>query len=75
MLKAVSIKHKHRKEALHSPAQQAMFFALADQLGYDENEVKERAKKKFKHGCFNDITSSEINYLIEKLTDKVEGRE
>lgn len=68
------INHKHRKEALHSIEQQRMFFALGAQLNLDEIAMKERAKKKFSHSCFNDLTKNEINTLIDILVNKVEGR-
>lgn len=64
--------HKHMKIAEHSPQQKAMFFALSSQLGYNTDEVKKRAIKKFKHECFNEIRSGEINQLIEILLAKIE---
>ena len=67
--------HKHIKIAEHSPAQGAMFFALSSQLGYNADEVKKRATKKFKHACFNEIRSGEINQLIEVLLNKVEEKQ
>lgn len=59
--------HKHRTIPNHSIKQAATFFALISDLGHDSIEAKERAAKKYKHNCFNDLTSSEINILIGKL--------
>ena len=62
--------HQHTKIAQHSPSQQAMFFGLANQLGISIQEVKERAVKRFRLKCFNDLKSSQINWLIDKLLEK-----
>lgn len=61
--------HKHRDISLHSPQQRAMFFALSSQLGYPTETVKTRATKRFNHECFNEITTSELTELIDKLIE------
>lgn len=66
------MKHKHRAIPLHSQKQAAMFFALANQLNFNTEEVKIRATRKYKHECFNELLSSEINELIDILSIKVE---
>lgn len=66
--------HKHRAIPNHSPQQAAMFFSLAGQLNFNSEEVKRRATKKFKHECFNDLLSSEINQLIDILVRKFEEK-
>lgn len=63
-------KHKHIVIASHSPKQQAMFFALVNSLALNLEEVKERAKSRFKISCFNELTSSNMNFLIERLLEK-----
>jgi hypothetical protein len=62
--------HKHRAIANHSPNQQRMFFAMVATLGHDPEEVKERAKGHYKVGCFNDLTSKQLNWLIDRLVQK-----
>jgi hypothetical protein len=51
-----------------------MFFALVTTLGYKADELKERAIAKFKKDCFNDLTISDMSYLIDKLVKKQERR-
>ena len=67
--------HKHMETADFSPQQQAMFFALAHQLGFSIQEVKERAKKRFGLKCFNDLKKSQLTWLIDRLVQKQEQRE
>lgn len=57
----------HLERANHSPNQQRMFFAISNNLGFNPEEVKERAKKKFKVDCFNKLTVSNLMFLIDKL--------
>jgi|GEM_PF-4746530 hypothetical protein len=73
MAKTVSSNHNHLHDSIanHSLEQQRMFFALAQTLGYDKNLVKERAKKHFKKECFNELSKSELMWLIDKLVTKV----
>lgn len=68
------MKHKHREIPLHSEAQAAMFFALASELKYEPDEVKERAKNHFKTSCFNDLKISDLMYLIDKMVKKQEEK-
>lgn len=63
--------HIHRMEPLHSVAQARMFFVLVAELKADANTAKERATKKFNHGCFNDLTSEEINWCIDSLQQRI----
>jgi hypothetical protein len=55
-----------------SPVSQkkAKFFALARELGYEAEVVKERAKQRFALASFNDITPEQLSWLIERLTDQ-----
>lgn len=62
--------HKHRAIANHSPNQQRMFFAMVAALGKNPEEVKERAKSHYKTGCFNDLTSAQLNWLIDRLVQQ-----
>lgn len=64
--------HKHVRPA-HSLEQERMFFGLAASLGYDKNEVKERAKQRFGKECFNSLSKTQINLLIERLLERQEG--
>lgn len=57
----------HKETAEFSPEQQAMFFAVAQELGYSAREVKERAKNHFNYDCFNKLRVSELSQLIDKL--------
>jgi len=59
----------------HSLEQARMFFSLAPQLNYNVEEVKRRAKKRFKATCFNELSVSEMNWLIEKLLLKLEEKQ
>jgi hypothetical protein len=69
------MEHKHRKEALHSIEQQRMFYALAADLGYKAEEVKERARTHFRVNCFNDLTKGNMMYLIDRMVQQQEKRE
>lgn len=60
------------KEA--SQAQIKLFFALVDERGFDKEEIKERAKKKFGLESFTKISSSQISELIEALQGKKETK-
>lgn len=53
-----------------SQQQKRMFFALANQLGYDPEVVKERAKKHFQLDTFKNATTDQLTYLIDKLLEK-----
>ncbi len=55
---------------LASQKQRAMFFALSNELGYEADKVKERAKKHFNLESFKDATSDQLNYLIDRLLEK-----
>lgn len=50
-----------------SPKQKALFFALAHDLGYDAEMVKERAKQHFGLASFNDLTTQQLGELIDRL--------
>jgi hypothetical protein len=54
----------------HTELQKKKFFALAHELGYSADLVKERAKAHFKLKSFNDATSEQLNWLIEKLLEQ-----
>jgi|SRR6266480_7354643 len=69
------MKHQHLAIANHSPNQQRKFFALAADLNYSAEEVKRRAKLHFNLGCFNALTVTQMNELIERLLLKLEERE
>lgn len=56
------------------PAQQRRFFALANTLGYEAEEAKNRAKKFFKKEHFADLTVEEAATLIDKLELQVETK-
>lgn len=67
--------HKHRDIANHSPGQQRMFFALGSKLEHDPEELKENAKKHFSVICFNDLTKSNMMYLIDRLVKQEKVRQ
>ena len=46
------------------------FFVLCNDLGYDAEEAKERAKKKYHLEHFNSITTSQLSELIDLLIKK-----
>ena len=69
------MKHRHISPANHSREQAKLFFSLANQLSYNAEEVKRRAKIHFSVDCFSAITSEQINQLIERLLLKIEERE
>lgn len=50
-----------------SPKQKARFFALAHELGYEAEVVKQRAKHHFGLASFNDITTAQLSDLIARL--------
>jgi len=63
--------HKgHVEIAKHSPMQQRMFFGISTALGYNQNEVKERAKNYFKVNCFNALKTSDLALLIDRLVQQ-----
>ena len=63
--------HKGHKEiAEFSPQQQAMFFAVSAALGYKPEDVKERAKERFKVDCFNKLKISDMSYMIDRLVQQ-----
>ena len=53
-----------------SSSQIKMFFALSNSLGYGAEKIKNRAKEKFNLEHFPEITSPQINSLIEILLSK-----
>jgi|GEM_PF-4434874 len=57
-----------------TPKQKAMFFALAHQLGYPAELVKERAKSHFGLESFNDISAEQLRELIDRLVRLQEQR-
>ncbi len=52
-------------------AQKRLFFALCNDGGFDSDKMKERAKLKYGLEHFNDISSTQISELIDKLQNKV----
>ncbi len=50
-----------------TPKQKALFFALAHELGYAADLVKERAKQHYGLTSFNDITTEQLRELIDRL--------
>jgi hypothetical protein len=52
-----------------------MFFALAHQLGFPADLVKERAKQHFGLASFNDITTEQLRELIDRLVTLQAQRE
>lgn len=73
---AKTYNHKHSSIPLHSPAQGKMFFALGRDLGYQSEEIKNRACSYFQLDCFNEITVEQMNSLLDKLIkrkDEVES--
>ena len=69
------MKHLHLAIPNHSPAQVKMFFALAAQLNSNAEEVKRRAKLHFNLECFNLLTVTQMNWLIDRLLERLEERE
>ena len=59
---------------LASQQQKKMLFALAHELGYEAEAVKERAKKHFKLDTFKNSTKEQLNFLIDRLLIKIEER-
>jgi len=53
-----------------SLSQRKLFFALSKEAGFEPEQIKERAKKKFKLESFKDISSVQISELIETLQEK-----
>jgi hypothetical protein len=53
-----------------SQKQKAKFFALAHELGFDAETIKERAKQRFALASFNDISPEQLSWLIERLLDQ-----
>lgn len=47
--------------------QQKLFFALCHDLGYDTEEMKERAKTKFGKEHFVDLSKHQLSTLIDAL--------
>src|SRR5207248_4087982 len=69
------MKHQHFALPNHSLAQAHLFFALSSDLNYPAEEVKRRAKLHYSLACFNMLTVTQMNELIEKLLLKLEERE
>lgn len=61
-------RHHHVSPAHHTTAIQRKFFALAADLSYNADEVKERATAYFSYECFNQITTQQMMILIDKMT-------
>ena len=53
-----------------SEKQIKMFFALAHQLGYEPEVIKEAGKKQFGLAHLKDATSEQMGWLIDKLLEK-----
>lgn len=51
--------------------QKRKFFALCNELGYDGDQMKERAKTKFKLDSFSKITKEQMSWLIDQLLIKL----
>ena len=60
---------------LASPKQKALFFALAHDLGYAAEMVKERAKQHLGLASFNDIATEQLSELIDRLLELQTQRE
>jgi hypothetical protein len=58
-----------------SHKQKAKFFALAHELGYDAEFIKDRAKQRFALASFNDISLEQLSWLIERLLDQQAKRQ
>ena len=56
--------------ATASQSQIKLFFALSKEAGFEAEEMKERAKKKFSLESFTEISSAQISELIETLQAK-----
>ena len=54
-----------------SEQQKKMFFAVANKLGLDPEETKERAKKKYGLESFKDINKAQLTTLIDILQQKI----
>lgn len=52
-----------------SAKQKALFFALAHNLGYDAEVVKDRAKQHFGLASFNDLTTAQLGELVDRLLE------
>ena len=58
-----------------SESQRKMFFALGKEIGFSANDLKNRAKEKFKLESFTNIESSQINELIDAMQSKLKEKE
>ena len=47
-----------------------MFFVLCSQLGWENEEAKEKAKKKYGLDSFANIGKDQISELIDKMSEK-----
>ena len=54
-----------------SEQQKKMFFALANKLGLDPDDTKDRAKKKYGLESFKDINKAQLTTLIDLLQQKI----
>jgi hypothetical protein len=52
-----------------SQKQKALFFALAHDLGYPADVVKDRAKQHFDLPSFTEITTEQLSELIDRLLE------
>lgn len=57
-----------------SAKQKALFFALAHDLGYAAEVVKERAKQHYGLASFNDISTEQLGALIDRLLQVQRGQ-
>ncbi len=56
------------ERALATLKQRRLFFKLCSNAGYDIEECKERAKKKFGLSSFKDIQKHQLSQLIDLLS-------
>lgn len=57
-----------------SEKQRKMFFAVSKQLGYEAEDVKNRAKLHFKVEHFNDLKKIQLNFLIDRLLGQLDKK-
>ena len=58
-----------------SKQQVKMFFALAHELNYEAEAVKERARKHFKLSSFKNATKDQLRFLIDRLLIKIKEKQ
>ncbi len=57
-----------------STKQRKMFFAVSKQLGYEAEDVKNRAKLHFGKEHFNELTKSNLEFLLDKLLEQIDKK-